>query len=520
MINFSPRICRHTCLASFLVLLHAVAGCAVNPVTGKRDLILVSEEQELAMGEQAYAPTQQSQGGIYDVDPELTAYISEVGQRLAAQSDRQLPYEFVVLNNSVPNAWALPGGKIAINRGLLTELESEAELAAVLGHEIVHAAARHSAQQVSRGMLSQVLVVATAVIASDSDYGSLAVGGAGIGAQLINSRYGRDAELESDRYGMIYMSRAGYDPQGAVSLQETFVRLNDGHETDWINGLFASHPPSTERVQANRAMAAELPAGGELGEERYQRHLARTRELEPAYTAYEEGRAALGEGDAELAMQKADAALATFSGEANFHALKGDVYLERENYPAAIDAYSKAVDLRGSFFYYPLQRGLVHKRLGDLDAAVRDLERSSALMPTAPAEFALGQIAEERGDIDAAIEHYTVVARAGGDYGKAAQQSIARIQLPDHPGNYFAVRCATDRSGNLLVAVQNRAGVATSNIVVAVDFMGGDGRERRLSRELQGPLAPDEVGQVATGLGPYTGTSCPASVVSARVAGN
>ena len=161
-------------IPALALLALSCAGCSVNPVTGENQLILVSEAQELQMGAQAYAPTKQSQGGEYDVDPELTRYVQNVGNRLAAVSDRQLPYEFTVLNNSVPNAWALPGGKIAINRGLLTELGSEAELAAVLGHEIVHAAARHSAQQMSRGLLSQVLVVATAIATSDSDYGNLA----------------------------------------------------------------------------------------------------------------------------------------------------------------------------------------------------------------------------------------------------------------------------------------------------------------------------------------------------------
>src|SRR5690606_33080934 len=131
-----------------LLLLLGLTACAVNPVTGKREIVLVGEETEIRMGEQNYLPMQQSQGGEYDIDPALTEYVQGVGQKLAAVSDRDLPYEFVVLNNSVPNAWALPGGKIAINRGLLTELESEAELAAVLGHEIVHAAAGHSANQV------------------------------------------------------------------------------------------------------------------------------------------------------------------------------------------------------------------------------------------------------------------------------------------------------------------------------------------------------------------------------------
>ena len=263
-----------------LVVATVFAGCSVNPVTGKQEIVFVSEADEIRMGEQAYLPSQQSQGGVYDVDPALTAYVERVGRKLVAVSDRDLPYEFVVLNNSVPNAWAMPGGKMAINRGLLVELENEAELAAVLGHEIVHAAARHSAQQMTRGTFSQVLVAATAIAVGDSDYGALATGSAGLGAQLINSTCGRGAELESDLYGMRYMSAAGYDPQGAVTLQETFVRLSEGGQQDWLSGLFASHPPSQARESCQVGCAhhhldavvvaglCRLDRGRELGEMR------------------------------------------------------------------------------------------------------------------------------------------------------------------------------------------------------------------------------------------------------------
>jgi predicted Zn-dependent protease len=207
-------------------------------VTGKSEIMFMSTAQEIEMGKQNYVPMQQSQGGVYDVDPELTAYVQRVGSKVAVQSGVDLPYEFVVLNNSVPNAWALPGGKIAINRGLLYELESEAELAA-------------TAKQQSRAMLMQVGVMGTAIAANDSDYGNLIVGGAGMLAQLGLAKYGRGAELESDRYGMEYMSKAGYDPQGAVELQQTFVRLSEDRRQDWLSGLFASHPPSQERVDTN-----------------------------------------------------------------------------------------------------------------------------------------------------------------------------------------------------------------------------------------------------------------------------
>ena len=194
------------------VLVVCVGGCAVNPVTGQRELVLVSASEELAIGRAQYLPAQQMQGGIYATDPELSAYVDRVGQKLAAVSGSDLPYEFVVLNNSLPNAWALPGGKVAINRGLLTALNNEAELAAVLGHEVVHAAARHGAKQIERGLLLQGLLLGAAVGTYDKTYAAGVLVGAQLAAGLIGQKYSRDAEREADFYGTRFMARAGYDP--------------------------------------------------------------------------------------------------------------------------------------------------------------------------------------------------------------------------------------------------------------------------------------------------------------------
>lgn len=498
-------------------LLVWLAGCAVNPVTGERDFVLVSGNQEVAMGTQNYAPMQQSQGGAHDVDPALTRYVQSVGNKLAAVSDAPLPYEFTVLNNSVPNAWALPGGKIAINRGLLTEINSEAELAAVLGHEIVHAAARHTAQQMSRGMLMQGLVIGTAIASSDSDYGNLAVGGASIGAQLIMQKYGRSAELESDLYGMRYMSKAGYDPQGAVALQETFVRLSEGRNQDWLSGLFASHPPSQERVDANRRTAAGLPAGGTIGADSFRLAMQKTMDAKPAYDAYDAGRKALGEKKTEEALSLANKALDLFPDEAHFHALRGDVRLVNKQYDMAVTNYSRAITRRDGFFYYHLQRGLARNELGQTDAAVVDLERSLQLLPTAPAHYTLGTIKAERGNLAEAVEHYKVVAQGGGDYGKAATGRLVRLELPSQPGNYVLRRCDAGSNGRLIVSVRNDAPVAIRDVQVLVNFTDSAGRAQQLRRNVGGVLQPGEVARADTGLGPYTGPDCPVTVVAARV---
>ena len=410
-----------------------LTACATNPVTGKRDLMLVGEGTELDIGKEQYAPMRQSEGGDYVLDPAVTSYVQSVGNRLAAVSDRKLPYEFTVLNNGVPNAWALPGGKIAVNRGLLTELKSESELAAVLGHEIVHAAARHSAQQMSKGMLAQGGLLATQLALGNTAYGGLAQTGAQMASELVLQKYGRDAELESDRFGMKYMKRAGYDVNGAVTLQETFVRLSGNKESDWFEGLFASHPPSQERVEANRKHAKKLGSGGEVGVEAYSAAMATTMAAKPAFDAYEEGRKALSEQRPDVALQKAEQAIKLAPGEAQFHALKGDAYIQQKNLKAATQAFSDAIAKNDSYFYYPLRRGLIAENQGDDGSARQDLEKSARLLPTGVAAYALGNIASRANDLDSARKYYSAAAGTGGEVGKAAEQALARLNAQQKP---------------------------------------------------------------------------------------
>ncbi|WP_207062144.1 M48 family metalloprotease [Motiliproteus sp. SC1-56] len=482
--------------AALLVL----TGCSTNPVTGAQELALVSKSQELDIGAQQYSPSRQAQGGDYQADPGVEAYVQAVGQRLAAVSDRDLPYEFRVINNSVPNAWALPGGKIAVNRGLLTELNSEAELAAVLGHEIVHAAARHGAQSMQRGLLLQGAVMGTVLATRNSDYGQLAALGAGIGSQLINTRYGRDAERESDRYGMQYMSRAGYDPQGAVELQETFVRLAGEQRNDWLQGLFASHPPSTERVQNNRTFAATLPAGGEVGRERYLEKTARLRKAKPAYQAYDEGRKALAEGNREQARRLANKALAIEPREAQFHALLGDIALAEDDFSTALGQYDKAISLNGNYFYYPLQRGRAHARLDHPDAARRDLELSLKLLPSAAALNILGDLARGSGDLERAKAYYTKAAGSDSPDGKAALNALLETDLPENPQNYLKLSGVQGRDGQWLLRLSNPTPRDVSLVVLELAYPDGRGGFNRREVRYEQPLPAGESRVLATGV--------------------
>jgi predicted Zn-dependent protease len=476
----------------FLCLLSLLpAGCAINPVTGERELGLVGQEQEIAIGNQQYAPARQMQGGDYLADPEATAYVNRVGQKLAAVSDRPLPYEFKVLNNSTPNAWALPGGKIVVNRGLLLELHNEAELAAVLSHEIVHAAARHGAKSMEKGMLMQGALLATTLATSGNDYAPLAVGGAQMAASLITQKYSREAELEADFYGMHYMSRAGYDPQSAVSLQQTFVKLSEGRDANWLSGLFASHPPSQERVEANRKTAQTLPPG-DLGAQRYAEQTRHLRQTAPAYKSYDDAVLAAKKGDSSKSLALVNSALAIEPKEALFYGLRGDIQFEQNNFNKALASYDQALHLNDNYFHFYAQRGLTREKLGDIQGARQDLTKSAGLLPTATAYKKLGDFSLAAGQQTAAKNYFKAAASSQSEIGKEALASFIKLDLPENAGNYITARPERTREGQLIIRVANPTPLTVYNIVLKARYLDDKGAVKEIPLRVSAMLQPQE----------------------------
>ena len=477
-------------------------ACGTNPVTKKREIQLVSESQEIAIGKQNYSPARQSQGGDYIIDPELTAYVQSVGDKLAKVADRQLPYEYAVINDSTPNAWAMPGGKIAFNRGLLYELNSEAELAAVMGHEMVHAAARHGAKSMERGIFMQGAMVAVGIGAQNTNYANLIVGGAQVGAALTMSKYGRDAESESDLYGMQYMKKAGYDPTAAVNLQETFVRLSADRKSNFIDGLFASHPPSQARVDANKATLAKLGAGGDWGKEVYAQKTAKLKATQAAYKAYDDGVKALVAKDTAKATALANQAIKGEPREARFQELLGDIALTERKTTEALAYYDKAIKLQPDYFKPHVQSGIALYNAGKKTEAEPFLKRANELLPTAPGHALLGQIAEERGDIDNALKHYSVAAGSNSDYGKEANARGVRLDLPRNPSKYLQSGAVADNAGALFAVVQNNTDVPVGRVqvrVVKYDAKTGRAIAQSAPMTISGGVAPGKRNQIAIG---------------------
>lgn len=243
-----------------------LSACAVNPATGRGNLVTMSERRELEIGREEHEKIMASIR-VYD-DEQLAAYVNDVGQRVAAGSHRpDLEYTFTVIDSPEINAFALPGGYVYINRGLLLYLKSEDELAAVLAHEIGHITARHAVQQQARGGLGRtaatVAGVAAAVATGSGYIGSEIMQVGSIWAAAGASGFGREHELEADALGAEYLYNAGYNPRAMIDVLSVLKNQEDfnvrvARQQPAYHGLFSTHPRNDVRLQQAVAQAGNL----------------------------------------------------------------------------------------------------------------------------------------------------------------------------------------------------------------------------------------------------------------------
>jgi len=235
------------------ILVFAIA-CAINPVTGQKELMLISEAQEIQMGQETHESIRQ-QFGIYE-DPALSQYVSELGHAMGPYTHRpHLEYHFYVLDTPVVNAFAAPGGFIYVTRGALALMTSEAELASIIGHELGHVNARHSAHKLSQMLLVQVgLAVGSAISETFRDLSGLA----SVGVQLLFLKFSRDDERQADSLGVQYSRSGGWHPGKMVDFFSALQKMGDlsggGHS---LPGFLSTHPLTSERIQYTKAMVEE-----------------------------------------------------------------------------------------------------------------------------------------------------------------------------------------------------------------------------------------------------------------------
>ena len=391
---------------AFLVLLSAslLISCAVNPVTGRKELMLINERQEIALGKNS-APSLKWEFGGEHHDPELTSYLGKIVDQLWQNSERpHLPMQFYIQNTSVPNAFALPG-YVAITRGLLSEMENEAQFAAVMGHEVGHVMARHTAQRLSRMQLQQ-LGLAVGSVALEGMKGSetlLKIGS--VGSSLLLLKFDRSQEIQSDRLGARYIADLGYDPNEAVSAHKVLERSVDNYlrrlgktrgEDNLISNLLSTHPRASVRLGEIQQMIYELPPhkiknDGKFSV-RFLKATKKIRDVNKIYHIYDRAEALYIEKKYSEAEKKVNEAIGKDSAQAPFYNLLGLIKLQQEKHEEAARSYKKALSIDPRYHPSLYGMGLVSFLQERYKPAISRFEKSLKVFPGhAPTHFALGK---------------------------------------------------------------------------------------------------------------------------------
>lgn len=435
----------------FICLLLFLVSCAVNPVTGRQELMLVSESQELEIGKEAAPSLNWDFGGQYR-DPALESYLNDIVNRLWQNSERpHLPFRFYIQNTSIPNAFALPG-YVAITRGLLSDLENEAQFVAVIGHEIGHVMARHTAQRLSRVTIQQLgLTLGSAVIGGEKGADALLTIGA-IGSSLLLVKYDREQEIQADRLGVRYMARLGYDPQEALKSHEVLQtsvdsylkRLGKSRNKDtFINDLLSTHPRTEVRLAEIQAMINELPpyriAGDGKFSKRFQSESKSIKEINKIYFIYDEAENHYKKGDFEAAEKSLKRAIALNNKQASFYNLLGFVKLQQKDYSEAEGLYNKALSIDSGYQPSFYGSGLVYYFNRNYERAISKFRKSLELYPNhIGSHFAAGKSYFFIGSYRQAIPHLEGFAGA----------------VPDNPEVHGHLGICYENIGELRLAVR------------------------------------------------------------------
>ncbi len=392
---------------TFVVLLFGLlAGCAMSPISRGSviDPSRMTDNEVVALGKSAYLQVIQKNGGIY-IDSKLGAYVSAVGQRLVSHIGRpELKFSFAIINDSTPNHFALPGGYVAITRGLLAVLTTESELAAVLGHSIGHVMARHNLpgmqREISSGFASQ---------------GPLAFSAGGVAGSLINKRYSLEQESGAERLGIDYMVKAGYDPSGAVQVQNLFyAEFEKADQTPWLNGFFRSHPFVSERLSNVRRYINEqypLVTGEGQNVIEFARAIISLTLTRQGYSSFDMAKKLEQEGQLAEAINLYHHALLEAPNEALILCHLGLAYLRSEDLVPARRYLIKAINLQNDYYQSHLALGYVYLQKQQHAKALQQLETGFKLLPTLEGGYLLAEARENVGDLQGAIQLYRAVAK-------------------------------------------------------------------------------------------------------------
>lgn len=407
-------------------------GCATDPVSGKTVLVGMSQPQEISIDRQQsphqfsadYGPVQDA--GVGD-------YLSGVGQQLATVSHRpDMPYSFRAVNANHVNAYAFPGGSIGVTRGILVEMENEAELAGLMGHEVGHVAARHAAEQAGKTLVAQAAVVGGAIYAESQQAGlGNVIGGLGsFGAGALLAHYSRNNERESDKLGMGYMAQTGHNPEGMAGLMDV-LRSKNKSRPSAMGLMFSTHPPGEERYRTARRRTTEeysAYSNAPFNRERFMDETAPIHRLKPTILEQQEGEKEMSRQAFQAAESHFRSAVAMTPSDYTGNVLLGKSLMAQERIKEADRFFERAKGI------YPREAqarhlsGITKLYSGKYEVAHEEFDRYEQMLPGNPSTIFLKAVALEnmRERRAAAEEYYRYLQQV--NQGKAAEYSHQRLQ--------------------------------------------------------------------------------------------
>ena len=424
-------------LAAGAGALTLLPGCSKNPVTGKRELMLMSTDQEVAI-DRENAPHQISADYGLVQDTALADYVARVGSAIVPHTHRpSMPYSFNCLGATYINAYAFPGGTIGITRGILLTMESEAELAALIGHELGHVTARHTSQRMSRGMLTSLAVAGATVAIQDERYSGVAAGLGAIGAGVLLASYSRDQEREADSLGLEYSVKGQYSPQGFVDLMSMLNDLSGSRETNRVEMLFSTHPMSKERYETalRDVERGRYDQTKPIHRERYMDNTASLRRMGDAIEATQHGDREMAAGNTASAQEHYRKALHMAPDDYPTHLMMARCLLAQEK-PAEAAAYARtARDIYPGEAQAHHVLGFASLQKNQHTVALESFTTYEKLLPGNPnTVFFIGYSHEGLGNRQNAAERYQAFLQQvqEGPYADHARQRLANWHRGPH----------------------------------------------------------------------------------------
>jgi beta-barrel assembly-enhancing protease len=427
-----------------------VASCQVDPLTGEKTFNLYSYEDEKKMGDEAVQPILAELGGLYP-DAASQAYLETVGQKIVKagrtrlKGEAEFPdwdFKFYLVNTSMINAFALPGGHVFVTRGILNRMKDEAELAGLLGHEVAHVFARHGVERMTE---MTAMIVPMALLASFEETQGIAVVGI-VAVQLVTMKYGRDDEEESDHFGMRFSARAGYHPAGVIGVMQMlkdYTAEHGGGPPEFLS----THPDPGNRVDyLTRQLNKEYPNtdGSKYvrNEAEFTTAMVDIRAAQPAYDFADQGDAEMAEafklfesGGQSAAMPKYRSALSLYQQAAaklpdhailHVNVAQAEYYLQ--SYDDAEASITKALKLESGGFWPNFMGGLVAIQRGDNVAAQQRLTNALNLVPGSPVSlFYLGVSHERQSQKPEAVGYYHRCYEALQGQGELAEKARQKL---------------------------------------------------------------------------------------------